>query len=85
LTAKKKSSKEQKVPFEKTLEELESIIETMESGETPLADMVVNFEKGTQLLQTCQKRLAEAELKIETIKQNSAELESEPFELQGEE
>ena len=54
--------------FEQALEQLETIIESMESGDTPLADLLVKFEEGTKLLKTCETRLKEAELKIELLK-----------------
>ena len=50
------------------VEALESIVETIEGGEVPLADLVSKFEKGNAMLKLCQARLKEAELKIETLK-----------------
>ena len=54
--------------FEQALEQLESIVESMESGDTPLADLLVKFEEGTRLLKICEARLKEAEVKIELLK-----------------
>ena len=54
--------------FEQALEQLENIVETMESGSTPLADLLVKFEEGTKLLKHCEARLKEAEVKIELLK-----------------
>ena len=39
----------------------------MESGETPLEELVTRYEEGHKLLKLCQKRLSEAELKIEKL------------------
>jgi len=54
--------------FEQALEQLEGIVESMESGNTPLADLLVKFEEGTKLLKICEARLKEAEVKIELLK-----------------
>jgi exodeoxyribonuclease VII small subunit len=64
--------------FEDALERLETILESMESGDTPLADLVSKFEEGSNLLKVCQEKLKEAELKIETLNIKTGEVE--PFE-----
>ena len=65
--------------FEDALAQLETIIETMESGEVPLAEMVAKFEQGNELLKACQQHLHEAELKIEQLKCDGTQLSIEPF------
>lgn len=57
-----------KLSFEAALAKLESIVESMESGEVPLAELLAKFEEGTKLLKTCESRLKDAELKIEQLK-----------------
>lgn len=54
--------------FEDALAQLEAIVESMESGEVPLADLLAKYEAGTQLLKVCEARLKDAELKIELLK-----------------
>lgn len=54
--------------FEDALARLESIVESMESGDVPLAELLAKFEEGNTLLKTCEARLKEAELKIEQLK-----------------
>lgn len=54
--------------FESALAQLESIVEAMESGEVPLAELLAKFEEGNKLLKICEARLKEAELKIELLK-----------------
>jgi exodeoxyribonuclease VII small subunit len=61
-------NKESKLSFEKALSNLEAIVESMESGEVPLADLLAKFEEGNKLLKHCESRLKEAELKIEQLK-----------------
>ena len=62
--------------FEDALGRLETILESMESGDTPLADLVAKFEEGSDLLKTCQAKLKEAELKIEKLNIKTGEVEA---------
>ncbi|MGH7945488.1 MAG: exodeoxyribonuclease VII small subunit, partial [Opitutaceae bacterium] len=39
-----------KLSFEAALGQLETIVESMESGEVPLAELLAKFEEGTKLL-----------------------------------
>ena len=57
-----------KPSFEKALTQLEAIVESMESGEVPLAELLAKFEEGSKLLKICELRLKDAELKIEVLK-----------------
>jgi exodeoxyribonuclease VII small subunit len=61
-------NKEAKLSFETALTKLETIVESMETGEVPLADLLAKFEEGNKLLRHCEGRLKEAELKIEQLK-----------------
>ncbi len=58
-----------KLSFEEALEKLESIVSAMESGDTPLAELLAQFEDGNRLLSVCESRLKDAEIKIEQLKQ----------------
>ena len=62
--------KELKLSFENALSKLEAIVESMELGEVPLADLLAKFEEGNKLLKHCESRLKEAELKIEQLKKD---------------
>jgi exodeoxyribonuclease VII small subunit len=54
--------------FEDALSQLETIVETMESGDVPLAELLAKFEEGNKLLKVCETRLKDAEMKIELLK-----------------
>ncbi len=78
-------AKEQKAEtpaFEDALSRLEEIVEAMEEGNIPLADLLRKYEEGNQLLKICGKRLRDAELKIELLKKSGAAESFEPFELE---
>ena len=68
--AKKNSendTEEVKIDFESALEELESLVSKMESGELSLDDSLKAFERGIELTRTCQSTLEAAELKIQML------------------
>ena len=74
-----------KLSFEAALGQLEAIVESMESGEVPLAELLAKFEEGTKLLKVCESRLKDAELKIEQLKKNkNGGVVFEKFEPAGE-
>lgn len=60
--------KNAKLSFEAALARLETIVESMEQGEVPLAELLSKYEEGTKLLKICEARLKDAELKIEKLK-----------------
>ncbi len=53
--------------FEKSLGELEAIVEKMEGGELTLEESLEYFEKGVSLTRACQKALEEAEQKVRIL------------------
>ena len=69
-------AKKETPTFEKSVERLEGLIQAMENGDTPLADLVAKFEEGSKLLNHCQAQLKEAELKIEQLNLKTGELEN---------
>jgi exodeoxyribonuclease VII small subunit len=67
------------VSFEEALKKLESIVESMESGDLPLETLLAKYEEGTKLARMCQTKLAEAELKIVQLEKTGAgELQLKP-------
>lgn len=69
-----------KLSFEAALAKLEGIVDSMEQGETPLAELLAKYEEGSKLLKICEARLKEAELKIEKLKKQKDGAAFEPFE-----
>ena len=69
-------TKKEEPSFEKSVERLEGLIQAMENGDTPLADLVAKFEEGSKLLNHCQAQLKEAELKIEQLNLKTGGLEN---------
>ena len=50
--------------FEEAITELDSIVSKMESGQLPLQESLLAFKRGSELLQLCQKKLADADQQI---------------------
>lgn len=70
-----------KLTFEKAMEQLEKIVETMESGALSLEQSLKQFEEGMKLSQYCAEKLDETEKKISTImEKGDGTIEESPFE-----
>ncbi len=53
--------------FEDALRRLEDIVRKLESGDVPLDQSIALYEQGEKLRGLCQKRLEDAQAKIEKI------------------
>lgn len=56
--------------FEDALQELEQIVSSMESGQIPLDETVKSYEKGILLKQHCEKKLQDAQQRVEQLNIN---------------
>lgn len=66
--------------FEKSLQNLELIVQKMENGELGLEDSLKQFEKGIQLAKNCQNALSSAELKVNQLIEQNGLQQTLPFE-----
>ena len=57
--------------FEKSLKELEDLVEAMESGKLTLEESMEHFERGIRLTRICQQSLAQAEQKVKILMEQS--------------
>ncbi len=57
----------EKLSFEAAMGELEDIVRSLESGKAALEESITAYERGIALKTHCEKKLAEARLKIEKI------------------
>lgn len=53
--------------FEKTLAELEEIVQQLEEGDKPLDQSIALYERGVRALKTCHAVLDQAEQRIKTL------------------
>ena len=58
------------VDLEKSLAELETIVEQLESGELPLEKSLKEFERGVRLSRDCQGALKDAEQRVQVLMGN---------------
>ena len=61
----------EKLPFEEALKRLEAIVEAMEAQDLPLESLLSKFAEGSRLIQSCQARLNEAEVKIQQLEKTA--------------
>ncbi|MFZ9708884.1 MAG: exodeoxyribonuclease VII small subunit [Steroidobacteraceae bacterium] len=67
--------------FEKSLAELEALVERLESGELPLEEALKAFERGVTLTRECQSALEAAQARVEMLTSRAgSEARLEPFE-----
>ncbi len=57
-----------KMSFEDALDELKDIVATLESGDGKLDAAIASYERGAKLKQYCEKKLKEAQVKIDKIR-----------------
>jgi exodeoxyribonuclease VII small subunit len=68
------------IGLEKSLEELEALVERLENDELPLAEALKEFERGVKLTRQCQTTLKQAEQTVEILLKKTADADPEPFE-----
>jgi exodeoxyribonuclease VII small subunit len=72
----------EEVTFEDAMKRLESIVETLGGGNLSLEDSLKMFEEGMELCKFCNKKLDEAEYKVEKLmEKESGELSVEELKV----
>ena len=56
-----------KMPFERAIEELESIVKRLEEGKVPLEESVAIYERGEALKTRCDELLRQAEARVDRV------------------
>lgn len=69
-----------KINLEKSLADLEKVVEELESGDLPLEKAMKKFEEGIKLTRGCQEALKEAEQKVEILLKSTGGETLEDFE-----
>jgi len=65
--------------FEQSLEELEQLVEKMETGEMSLEQSLSAYERGVGLYRQCQQALEQAELRVRVLSDPAQPDSAEPF------
>ncbi len=74
-------SSAKKFNLEKSLTELEELVEELESGDLPLDKAMKKFEAGIKLTRGCQAALKEAEQKVEILLKSAGDEQLEDFDI----
>jgi exodeoxyribonuclease VII small subunit len=61
-------SKKSTPSFDEAMEELDSLVNQMESDQLPLEELISHYERGAKLLSECETTLTSAKKRLETIK-----------------
>lgn len=72
-------SSKKTINLEKSLTDLEDLVEELESGDLPLEKAMKKFEDGIKLTRACQTALKEAEQKVEILLKSAGGDELEDF------
>ncbi len=75
-------SSAKKFNLERSLSELEELVEELESGDLPLDKAMKKFEAGIKLTRGCQAALKEAEQKVEILLKSAGDEQLEDFEIE---
>jgi exodeoxyribonuclease VII small subunit len=70
---------EKPMDFERSLAELELLVERLEQGDLALDEALKCFERGVALTRQCQGALKAAQQKVEILLANNTSAEPEPF------
>ena len=65
--------------FEKSLQELETLVERLERGDLPLDEALKAFERGVALTRECQSALAAAQSRVDILLQREGAETLAPF------
>lgn len=65
--------------FEKSLAELEAIVEKLEAGDLPIEESLKSFEKGIALTRDCQGALDAAQARVDVLLKRDGESQLERF------
>jgi exodeoxyribonuclease VII small subunit len=60
------------LPYERAIDELESIVKRLEEGKVPLEESVEMYERGEALKRRCEALLAQAEARVNKVVRDSS-------------
>jgi len=74
-----------KIKFEEAMDNLEKIVQKLESGGLSLADSLAKFTEGVRLIKFCNEKLNKAEKKIELVLKEEDYHKIVPFQAEEDE
>ena len=67
------------IDFEKSLKQLETLVDELEKGDLSLEDSLKNFEQGVKLTRECRQALQTAEQKISVLNKENKDWVEKDF------
>jgi len=74
------AAKKKGLDFEKSMQELEKLVNALEKGDLSLEQSLEAFEAGVKLTRECQEKLASAEHKVQLLTEEQGQLLASDFE-----
>ena len=71
------ATRKKSIDFEKSLTQLEALVDDMEQGNLSLEDSLKAFEQGVKLTRGCQQALKQAEQKVELLSRDISSADEE--------
>lgn len=73
-------ARQKKAPgFEQSLNDLQALVERLESGDLSLEESLATFEQGIGLTRECQSALQDAEQRVQTLLEQNGTLIEKPL------
>jgi exodeoxyribonuclease VII small subunit len=73
-----------KITFEESMHQLEEIVQTMETGDMSLDELLSQYTQGVKLSQSCMKALNEVEKAMDTmLKETDGEIQELELKIEG--
>ncbi len=66
------ATRKRAINFEQSLKQLETLVETLETGNLNLDESLKSFEKGIKITRDCQTALSEAEQRVRILTSDTA-------------
>ena len=73
------SKKPENMNFEAMLEELGTIVESLETGDFPLEESLKKFERGISLTKASQNKLTQAEQRVSILVEKNSDVQLTDF------
>jgi exodeoxyribonuclease VII small subunit len=64
-------SAEENLSYEAALQQLETLVARMDSGQMPLDELLAGYQRGAVLLKLCRDKLAAVEQQIKLLEENN--------------
>lgn len=75
------AKKSENLSFDAALNELASVVKSLEQGDLPLEESLKQFERGIQLARVSKQKLEQAEQQVQILMKENGEEKLQPFDV----